>query len=100
MSTPDTDRYDWTCRTVRELRAGDVRNIDLSAVADYLDEMSRSDAREVRNRIVRIIEHRLKLDHVTGQTLEWNQRGCKVTIGEQQSELRAVFEESPACGER
>jgi hypothetical protein len=96
MSTPDTDRYEWTCKTVRDLRAGDVNNVDLSAVADYLDEMSRSDAREVSSRVVRIIEHRLKLDYVAGQTLELNQRGWKVTVREQQSELRAIFKESPS----
>lgn len=92
----EEDRYRWMRETAEQFRAGGVTEIDLDAVADYFDEVSNSDRREVVSRLRRIIEHRLKLDHVSGPELERNRRGWEKTIREQLMQIGDVFDESPS----
>jgi Domain of unknown function DUF29 len=96
MVTKDLDRYEWMQETARNMRLGELRKIDPGAIADWLDEMSKSDAREVRNRLACLIEHRLKLGYVTGPELERNRRGWELTTNEQLRQLDDIFDESPS----
>jgi len=94
MVSKEVDRYEWMRETAQRLRDDD--DPDPIAMADWFDEVSNSDRREVMSRLRCIIEHRLKLDHVTGPELERNRRGWDVTISEQAAQLATIFEESPS----
>ena len=94
MVSKEVDRYAWMRETAQRLRDDD--DPDPIAMADWFDEVSNSDRREVMSRLRCIIEHRLKLDHVTGPELERNRRGWDVTISEQAAQLATIFEESPS----
>jgi len=96
MVNKELDRYEWMRETAQHLRSGELSEIDPVAVADWFDEVSGSDRREVTSRLRRIIEHRLKLDYVTGPDLDHNRRGWDVTIIEQTGQLESIFEESPS----
>jgi hypothetical protein len=96
MVTKEQDRYEWMRETAQHLRADELAALDPVAMADWFDEVSNSDRREVVSRLRCIIEHRLKLDYVTGPDLERNRRGWDVTIGEQTGQLESIFAESPS----
>ena len=96
MVSKDTDRYEWMRETAQHLRDDELAQLDPVAMADWFDEVSNSDRREVISRLRCIIEHRLKLDHVTGPELERNRRGWDVTLIEQTEQLEGIFEESPS----
>ena len=96
MVNKELDRYEWMRETAQHLRSGKLSEIDPVAVADWFDEVSGSDRREVASRLRRIIEHRLKLDYVTGPDLERNRRGWNITINEQTAQMQSIFDESPS----
>jgi hypothetical protein len=96
MVSKDTDRYEWMRETAQHLRNDELADLDPVAMADWFDEVSNSDRREVISRLRCIIEHRLKLDHVTGPEFERNRRGWDVTLSEQTGQLEIIFEESPS----
>ena len=66
MVTKENDRYEWMRETAQHLRNDELDQIDPEATADWFDEVRRSDRHEVVSRLRLIIEHRLKLDYVTG----------------------------------
>jgi hypothetical protein len=94
MVSKDTDRFGWMRETAQHLRNGELAVLDFEAIADWFDEVSNSDRREVVSRLRCIIEHRLKLDYVTGPDLERNRRGWDVTVSEQAGQLESIFDES------
>ncbi len=94
MVTKESDRYEWMRETAQHLRNDELDEIDPVAVADWFDEVSRSDRHEVASRLRSIIEHRLKLDYVIGAELARNRRGWGLTIGEQTGQLEIMFDES------
>ena len=96
MVTKDNDRYAWMRETAQHLRHDELAALDPAAMADWFDEVSNSDRREVISRLRSIIEHRLKLDYVTGPELERNRRGWDLTISEQAAQLSIMFDESPS----
>jgi hypothetical protein len=100
MSNKENDRYQWMRETAEHLRAGELGDIDPVAVADWFDEVSNSDRRELISRLRCIIEHRLKLDYVQGGEWERNRRGWQLTVGEQRSQIDILLEESPTLRNR
>lgn len=94
MEQTTSDRYQSMRESAQRLRASE--EVDLSTVADWLDEMSGSDRREVVARLRRIIEHRLKLDYISGPELTRNQRGWRKTIRQQVAQIGDIFDESPS----
>ena len=82
--------------TAEHLRNDEIDEIDPKATADWFDEVRRSDRHEVVSRLRLIIEHRLKLDYVTGPELARNRRGWGLTVGEQKGQLTIMFDESPS----
>ncbi len=94
MNAATQDRHAWATETARRLRAGEP--VDAAAIAEEMEELARSDAREFSSRITQILEHLLKLRLVTGPTLEYNRRGWTASILRQRGELATLLEESPS----
>ena len=90
-----SDRYQWAVDTAQRLREGDM-DIDRVALAGELEQMGRSDARELRSRITQIMEHLLKLKLTSGPLREQNEHGWRASILRQQGEIETLLEESPS----
>lgn len=90
----EQDRHAWAVETARRLRAGEP--VDSVAVAEEIEQMSRSDAHELRSRITQILEHLLKLDIPSDPLLERNSRGWRASIARQRIEIADLLEESPS----
>jgi len=92
------DRYSWAIETARRLRAGEP--VDRVEVAEEIEQMGRSDARELDSRITQILEHLLKLRLLRGAILNHNRRGWHASIARQRIEILSLLEESPSLKRR
>src|SRR5580658_85166 len=92
------DRYAWAIETARRLRAGDP--VDRIAVAEEIEQVGRSDARELDSRVTQILEHLLKLRLMRGAILDLNSRGWHASIARQRGEIMSLLDESPSLKRR
>lgn len=91
-----TDRYEFVMDAAAKLRSGDTLAVDLTAVAEELEQVGRSDARELRHRVEEIIDHMLKLKLVKGETHRRNRRLWTQSVLRQRGEIQALLDESPS----
>jgi hypothetical protein len=92
-TTPyETDFYRWTTETARALRDGRLVDVDLEHVAEEIEDMGKSERRELVNRMAVLLAHLLKW------TLQPEQRGnsWRATVEEQRAEVMELIEDSPS----
>ena len=94
--TQEQDRYAFLKSAADALRRGDLGVAEREAVAEELEQLSRSDARELRSRITQIIEHLLKLLLTESVIAEHNARLWTASVARQRNEIETLLEESPS----
>lgn len=92
----DQDFYLWTRETAAALRARRFADLDIDHVAEEIEDMGKREARELKSRIIQVLEHLLKLRVAKGVILEYNQAGWQASIIRQRDELDTLLEESPS----
>ena len=92
----DSDLVAWSERNAALLRAGQFSEVDIENVAEEIESLGRSDKRQLKNRVVEIIEHKLKLFLLVGGDRQNNERGWNLSIAKQQSGIKDLLEESPS----
>ena len=92
----DTDFAEWRTVTADLIRAGRFDEIDAAHLAEEIEDLGKSERRELHSRVAGIIEHLLKLSLTAGPLLDQNRRGWLASIGRQQRELRELFDDSPS----
>ena len=92
----ERDFYQWTAETAALLRDRRFEEVDLDAVIEEIESLGRREKHEVYTRVLRIVEHMLKLDLATGPLLDYNQRGWKGSVERQRVELRRLIRDSPS----
>ncbi len=89
-ATPyDEDFAVWTAETARLLRARRLAEVDLEHVAEGIEDMGKSQAREMESRLRVLFVHLLK----------WKvqpQKRWRSTIDTERVELRRLFRQSPS----
>ena len=85
----------WVERTTQLLRAGQFEGLDLEHLVEELEGLTKSDKRELENRLTVLLEHLLKLAYWE-QEKEQNQRLWRVTIGEQRRQIKKLLRDSPS----
>jgi hypothetical protein len=91
----DEDFFRWTEEQAAALRQAKASNLplDWENLADEIESLGRSDRRELRSQITRILRHLLKLEaSPAGQA----RAGWRSTIREARSEIEGVLEDSPS----
>jgi hypothetical protein len=96
----DRDFYRWTVETAAALREGRIAVVDLEHVAEEVEDLGKRDLRGVISRLQRILEHKLKLELIEGQSYEFNERKWRLTISEQQRQLELILRDSPSLKAR
>jgi hypothetical protein len=61
----ERDFHRWLLEQAAHARAGRAEALDLKNIAEELEGLARADRREIRNRIGRLLEHLLKLAHLS-----------------------------------
>ncbi len=94
MSTPahDTDFFGWTRQQAQRLRTGRLDQLDVSNLIDEIEDLGKSQIRELENRLGILLAH----------LLEWRyqpeRRGVrwKTTIREQRRRLTRLLADNPS----
>lgn len=90
----------WISEQVALLRAGRTGDIDAAHLIDELEEMGKSNLRELQSRLVILVAHLLKwqfqLHALSERWREFEGKSWRDTIIEQRAQVAALLEESPS----
>ena len=91
----DEDFFRWTEEQAAALRQANGSNLplDWENLAEEIESLGRSDRRELRSQITRILRHLLKLEasHAAEPRAGW-----RSTVREARSEIEGVLDDSPS----
>ncbi|BAY16618.1 hypothetical protein NIES21_24480 [Anabaenopsis circularis NIES-21] len=91
----EQDFYLWIQTTVKLLQEGKLEQLDIANLIEEIDSMGRSEKKELKNRLIILIEHLLKLQYWIEEK-ECNARGWPNTIVEQRRQIIYLLEDSPS----
>lgn len=89
----ERDFVAWCEDTAAKLRKKDLDNLDFDNLIEEIESLSRSDRRELKNRLSVLIAHILKRMYVNSSE---NFNGWEITIREQRQQIQDLLEESPS----
>ncbi|MBD2293034.1 DUF29 domain-containing protein [Anabaena sphaerica FACHB-251] len=102
MLTTDTNKqlyeqdfYLWIQTTVKLLREGKLEQLDIENLIEEIDSMGRSEKKELKTRLIVLIEHLLKLQYWTEEK-DYNARGWRNTVVEQRRQIAYTLADSPS----
>jgi Domain of unknown function DUF29 len=90
----DADEHEWIALQIAALQDGNLDRLDRDNLAEYLNEMTVRDRRELRSRLTVLLQHLLKVQLQPGKM----SRSWERTILEQQREVRLIIEGIPSLG--
>ena len=88
----DTDFYAWTQQQAKLLRDKQLSELDVIHLAEELEDMGRSEKRELASRLEVLLLHLLKWQFQPG----FRSRGWQLTIKEQRLRLKQHLVENPS----
>ncbi|AVQ74031.1 hypothetical protein B5D77_24515 [Microcystis sp. MC19] len=89
----DQDFALWIEKTVKQLKSGDLSQVDLENLIEEVESLGRRDKRELKNRLITLFEQALKRRYLP---LSECYRGWEVTIKRCQFKLKAILKDSPS----
>ena len=89
----DQDFALWIEKTVKQLKSGDLSQVDLENLIEEVESLGRRDKRELKNRLITLFEQALKRRYLP---LSDCYRGWEVTIKRCQSKLKDILKDSPS----
>ena len=102
MLTTNTDKtlyerdfYAWIQTTVKILKQRKLDQLDITNLIEEIDSMGRSEKKELKTRLIVLIEHLLKLKYWTEEK-NYNARGWRNTVVEQRRQITYTLEDSPS----
>ena len=96
MSTLYQQDYNlWIEKTIKLIQEKNFNAVDWENLTEELDSLRKLDKRELRNRLIVLLEHLLKLAYWDSER-ENNQRGCRTTIREQRRQIKVLLDDSPS----
>ena len=88
----ESDFVEWTAETAKALRDRRVGDVDLDRIAEEIEDLGRSESREVNSAIKTILLHLLKLEYQPEKaTKSWT-----TTISRERGHLELLFDDSPS----
>lgn len=91
INTHETDFYTWTQEQAALLRAGRVTDLDIAGLLEEVEDMGRSERRELASRLAVLLMHLLKWKYQPDrQGNSW-----RLTIEEQRYEVRKELRDNP-----
>lgn len=90
--SPEEDYYAWAINTAKRARARILSEKELDEIAEELEDMAKSERRELKNRLSVLLAHLLKWQCQPDQI----SRSWQGTITEQRLEIKDLLEENPS----
>lgn len=91
-TTYESDVIAWAQEQVRLLRAGRFTELDVEHIADEIEDVGKSEKRELKSRMIVLLSHLLKWEHQP----ERQGNSWKRTINVQRRDVRACLKETPS----
>jgi hypothetical protein len=91
----EQDFYLWIQTTLAILRERKLEQLDIENLIEEIDSMGRSEKKELKTRLVVLIEHLLKLQYWIEEKDD-NARGWRNTIVEQRRQIAYTLADSPS----
>ena len=91
-ATYDGDVAAWADEQAALLRAGRFDALDLEHLADEIEDVGKSERRELMNRLVVLLAHLLRWQHQPSH----RGRSWELTIAEQRAEIEGALADSPS----
>jgi len=91
-STHENDFYAWTQEQAHLLRTGQLHQIDLQNIAEEIEDMGRSERRQLESRLEILIMHLLKWQFQPNL----RSRSWQLTIKEQRLRLEKILQKNPS----
>jgi hypothetical protein len=88
----ETDFHAWAMKNAALLRAGRLSEADVAQIAEELEDMGRSEKRELESRLTVLLAHLLKWQYQP----EFRSKSWRYTIKEQRRAATRVLEENPS----
>ncbi|ADE16079.1 protein of unknown function DUF29 [Nitrosococcus halophilus Nc 4] len=90
--SPEQDFHAWALNAAQRARAGLLTPQELEQVAEELEDMAKSERRELKNRLAILLAHLLKWQYQPKErSYSW-----EGTINGQRSDLQELLEENPS----
>jgi len=87
----DEDFYGWALNTAALLKQKKYHEVDMNSIIEELEEMSRSEKRELINRLAQLIFHLLKWQFQP----DFRGRSWRASIKEQRQQVEIILEQNP-----
>jgi hypothetical protein len=91
----DTDFTAWAEQTARLLREGRFADIDMPALIEEIDGLSRSDRKAIYNQLKRLLFHLLKMAYFSEHHYKRAGAGWKRTVVSARNEIEEAITDSP-----
>jgi len=91
----ESDEHEWIAQQIAALRSGRLHEIDRDNLAEFLNEMTIRDRRELRSRFSVLLQHLLKARMQPAKM----SRSWLRTIVHQQNEIRSTFRDIPSIAQ-
>jgi hypothetical protein len=88
----EADFFRWTEMMAAALRSGDVSQLDLENLAEEIESLGRSDRRELKSRLVVLLQHLLKWQFQS----ELRSKSWRSTLNEQRRQILDLLDDSPS----
>jgi hypothetical protein len=86
------DYYAWACEQAHALRERHFEALDFEHLWQEVEDLAKSERRELRSRLMRVLAHLLKCQFQSGRrSLSW-----EGTLASQRTEIAALFHDSPS----
>lgn len=92
LATHENDFYAWTQEQAHLLKTGQLNQIDWQNIAEEIEDMGRSEKRELESRLEVLIMHLLKWQFQPNL----RSRSWQLTIKEQRLRLEKLLKENPS----
>ncbi|GCL37727.1 DUF29 domain-containing protein [Sphaerospermopsis sp. FACHB-1094] len=91
----EQDFYLWLQTTANLLESNKFDELDIKNLIEEINSMGRSEKKELKSRLITLIEHLLKLEYWQLEK-ENNARGWRNTVAEQRLQIELTLEDSPS----
>ncbi|MBE9237632.1 DUF29 domain-containing protein [Anabaena aphanizomenioides LEGE 00250] len=91
----DQDFYLWIQTTVKLLSEGKLEQLDIENLIEEIDSIGRREKKELKTRLIVLIEHLLKLQYWTEEK-DYNARFWRNTVVEQRRQIAYSLADSPS----
>ncbi len=93
----ESDFYQWVQQTAGAIKAKAFDQVDWDNVIEEIESMARSERRELKSRLIVLLEHFLKLHHWNSERA-LSERGWRNTIIEQRRQIHLVSDDNLDVG--